>query len=287
MATAYRKSCWRTNSPTRPRTASGSCQRAAARRRPARAVEASPRSTASPPRTACARPISMAAARKCVVNAPLTGSKAGSARLSRQDAAGVLRAGRVDARRSSARERRRGARHLHHRLGRRRPRRHPDGEFHRASICSGCGKDGAGRGRSWPRAIRRRGRNPDRAMSPVARSKPAKTRFLAAIEPWHGNQVSVYSRTAGAQWERQVIDDALVDGHTILTADLNGDGTDEIIAGFRGAAAQRVPLQLRRGGETLDAQRPGRRRHGGRGVRGGGPERRRPPRHCVHRFAPA
>ena len=33
---------------------------------------------------------------------------------------------------------------------------------------------------------------------------------------------------------REVIDTTLVDGHTIVTADLNGDGKDEIIAGCRG-----------------------------------------------------
>jgi len=65
-------------------------------------------------------------------------------------------------------------------------------------------------------------------------SKPAKTRFLTAIEPWHGNQVSVYRQDKKGMWQRQVIDDALVEGHTILTADLNGDGTDEIVAGYRG-----------------------------------------------------
>ena len=33
--------------------------------------------------------------------------------------------------------------------------------------------------------------------------------------------------------KRTVIDDTLNDGHTIITADLNGDGSDEIVAGFR------------------------------------------------------
>ena len=61
----------------------------------------------------------------------------------------------------------------------------------------------------------------------------AKTRFLAAIEPWHGNQVAVYTRH-GALWQREVIDASLNDGHTIQAADLNGDGVDEIVAGFRG-----------------------------------------------------
>jgi hypothetical protein len=65
--------------------------------------------------------------------------------------------------------------------------------------------------------------------------KTAKTRFMAAIEPWHGNLVSVYRQDSKGVWQRQVIDDALVEGHTILTADLNGDGNDEIVAGYRGA----------------------------------------------------
>jgi hypothetical protein len=58
-------------------------------------------------------------------------------------------------------------------------------------------------------------------------------RFIAAIEPWHGHQVAVYQQE-GQQWQRRIVDDSLVDGHTIWAADLNGDGNDEIIAGFRG-----------------------------------------------------
>jgi len=58
-------------------------------------------------------------------------------------------------------------------------------------------------------------------------------RFLCSIEPWHGNQLALYREDAG-KWIRQVIDDSFVDGHTIMTADLNGDGNDEIIAGYRG-----------------------------------------------------
>ena len=58
-------------------------------------------------------------------------------------------------------------------------------------------------------------------------------RFVAAIEPWHGNEVAVY-RNTGTSWQRQVIDDTLLDAHTVQTADLDGDGCDEIVAGFRG-----------------------------------------------------
>ena len=74
---------------------------------------------------------------------------------------------------------------------------------------------------------------PKSGSSDVAAGKAGKETFLASIEPWHGNQVAVY-RQKGAAWQREVIDDSLVDGHTIVTADLDGDGLDEIVAGFRG-----------------------------------------------------
>ncbi len=74
---------------------------------------------------------------------------------------------------------------------------------------------------------------PKSGASEIAVGMLGKERFLSTIEPWHGNQVVVY-RFGKTDWERLVMDDKLVDGHTLLTADLNGDGRDEIIAGFRG-----------------------------------------------------
>jgi hypothetical protein len=76
---------------------------------------------------------------------------------------------------------------------------------------------------------------PKSGSSDVAVGLLGKERFLAAIEPWHGNQVAVY-RKDGSQWKRSVIDDSLTDGHTIALADLDGDGKDEIVAGFRQGA---------------------------------------------------
>jgi hypothetical protein len=64
-----------------------------------------------------------------------------------------------------------------------------------------------------------------------------KRRFIAAIEPWHGNQVVVYTEQ-GTQWRRDVLDDRMVNGHALAVGDLNGDGRDEIVAGFRGAGFQ-------------------------------------------------
>ena len=58
--------------------------------------------------------------------------------------------------------------------------------------------------------------------------------YVAAIEPWHGNQVVVYRSESGAAFVRQVIDTTVADGHTLVTADVDGDGVDEIIVGQRG-----------------------------------------------------
>ena len=91
-----------------------------------------------------------------------------------------------------------------------------DGQWTRTEIAKG---DPA----AWPKG----------GSSDVAAGRIGGVRYLAAIEPWHGNRVAFY-RQRGASWQRRVIDDALADGHTIVTADLNGDGNDEIIAGFRG-----------------------------------------------------
>jgi hypothetical protein len=75
---------------------------------------------------------------------------------------------------------------------------------------------------------------PKSGSSDVTLGRLGKKRFLAAIEPWHGNQVAVYTEQS-KQWVRRVIDTTLADGHTIHSADFNRDGNDEIIAGFRGA----------------------------------------------------
>jgi hypothetical protein len=58
---------------------------------------------------------------------------------------------------------------------------------------------------------------------------------IATIEPWHGNQVATYTEPKpGAKlWERHVIDEQLRWGHAVWFADLDGDGTDELVIGVR------------------------------------------------------
>lgn len=61
------------------------------------------------------------------------------------------------------------------------------------------------------------------------------SRFLAAIEPWHGHQVVVYTQKGDAgPWQRRVIDEGLAVGHALVVADFDADGDDEIVAGWRG-----------------------------------------------------
>ena len=73
---------------------------------------------------------------------------------------------------------------------------------------------------------------PKCGASDVAVGRLGKRRFLATIEPWHGNEVVIYRQEAG-HWRRHVIDNSIADGHTVLTVDLNGDGWDEVVVGYR------------------------------------------------------
>lgn len=67
-------------------------------------------------------------------------------------------------------------------------------------------------------------------------------RFIATIEPWHGNQVVVYTPPAdpaNGLWDRHVVDDQLKWGHAVWCADLDGDGDDALIIGVRDNLSKR------------------------------------------------
>ena len=74
-------------------------------------------------------------------------------------------------------------------------------------------------------------------------------KFIATIEPWHGDQVVVYTEpmTAGKLWDRHVIDEQLRWGHAVTCADLDGDGSDEIIIGVRDDPTDNDKVKDRRG----------------------------------------
>jgi len=60
-------------------------------------------------------------------------------------------------------------------------------------------------------------------------------KFVTAIEPMHGNQLSIYTAAKGKKlWERNIIDDSLDQGHALATGDFMGSGSDQIVVGWRG-----------------------------------------------------
>jgi len=65
-------------------------------------------------------------------------------------------------------------------------------------------------------------------------------RFLASVEPWHGNEVVVYTENGG-KWQRRVIYDKMTNGHEIAVADLNGDGRADIVANDNGRVTAQNP----------------------------------------------
>jgi hypothetical protein len=123
---------------------------------------------------------------------------------------------------------------------------------------------GTGRDLRWTKthlAVGDQTSSPRRGSSEIGVGRLDGRRFLATIEPWHGEHVVVYTRAKpGDLWSRHPIDDTFSDGHALVCADLDGDGNDEIVAGFRGPgtslyvyyAADATGLKWER--QTLDTQ---------------------------------
>ena len=80
---------------------------------------------------------------------------------------------------------------------------------------------------------------PRLGTSDVAVGTQRGKRFLASVEPWHGNEIVVYALN-GSKWERTVIFSGMTEGHEVALADLNGDGLDDVIAGDRSSRSPAV-----------------------------------------------
>ena len=132
-------------------------------------------------------------------------------------------------------------------------------------------------------------------------------RYVATIEPWHGFQVVVYTepgqpaasavpapegvadeKVEEGLWTRRVIAQPVTWGHAVWTADVDGDGDDELFIGQRdrnkdakpaGPGVLPVRPGFRRQRSDLPPPGGGRRRRGRGGPGGGRLQRRRPPRH--------
>jgi hypothetical protein len=85
-----------------------------------------------------------------------------------------------------------------------------------------------------------------RGSSEIKRGTLKENRpFLATIEPWHGHQVVVYipppdrgqpdpsANERHPRWDRHVLDEQLRWGHAVWCADLDGEGSEQLIIGVR------------------------------------------------------
>jgi hypothetical protein len=89
----------------------------------------------------------------------------------------------------------------------------------------------------WDRKVIVPGHNTEEAprlgTSDIKIGHLGKHRMLATVEPWHGNEVVVYTEDGKGGWKRNVIYNTLTEGHEVCVGDFNGDGRDEIVAGDR------------------------------------------------------
>ena len=83
------------------------------------------------------------------------------------------------------------------------------------------------------------GRPPAAGSSEVRLGHTSGDRYIATIEPWHGDQVVVYTPPAEASrlWDRHVLDRELKWGHAVSCVDLDGDPDQELVIGVRDEAS--------------------------------------------------
>lgn len=98
------------------------------------------------------------------------------------------------------------------------------------------------------------GESPKKGSSEVHLGKFKDGRkFLSTVEPWHGTDVAIYESESLKPLKfgpRTVIDTTLKDGHALWVADVDGDGDDEVFAGFRGGTGG--VLMFDHNGKTWD-----------------------------------
>lgn len=87
----------------------------------------------------------------------------------------------------------------------------------------------------------RRGKDGKWSKRQIAEGRPGEIklgsiggkRWMATIEPWHANGLVLYEEGTGL-WRRELVDDTLNQGHALGWGDFDGDGSDELVAGWRG-----------------------------------------------------
>lgn len=75
---------------------------------------------------------------------------------------------------------------------------------------------------------------PTRGVGEIAKG----TDFIAAVEPFHGNDLVVYRDAGEGKWTRTLLTDSLNQGHALGVADFNGDGLEDVVVGWRNPDAE-------------------------------------------------
>ena len=72
-------------------------------------------------------------------------------------------------------------------------------------------------------------------------------RFIATVEPMHGNTLAIYTEPGDAKglWKRQALDESLADGHALGCGDFLGMGRDQIVVGWRAMNKPGVKVGLK------------------------------------------
>jgi hypothetical protein len=99
------------------------------------------------------------------------------------------------------------------------------------------GDDGKWVGRKIGEGDQSEKSRPKRGTSEVKIGRlPGGKRYIAAVEPWHGDKAVMYVEPArpDEMWRREVLLENHKGGHAVWTADLTGTGADSAVIGFRG-----------------------------------------------------
>lgn len=75
---------------------------------------------------------------------------------------------------------------------------------------------------------------PTRGVGEIAKGAD----FIAAIEPFHGNDLVVYREAGEGKWSRTLLTDSLNQGHAVAVADFNADGREDVVVGWRNPDAE-------------------------------------------------